>query len=236
LLVLTFGSTASGSETDLSDTDLCIVLRTDEDLRSFLGESQSLFEAIGPLVGHYNYSPYHFYAVYRNLIPFDVYCISSSLYFILQASSKQLVRIDHSTRGRVSVSGGNPPKAVVSELLLKAYIRVFRLLSKVQKGDFVTLIYILNSIRDEQVVPLLSLTYGVDIPHAKSIRLDAFPKHVATLFVQTFPNPTRPSCLKALRASSRLLVRIADTLAPRVGLSDLRREILKSEVRIREFR
>lgn len=236
LLVLAFGSTANGQENELSDTDLCIVLKDDESLKSFLGETNTVFGTVGALTGYYNYSPYHFYVVYNGAIPLDLYIISASLYFILKSGKSKLL-VDNRTTGHTDqLDTAEKLAPMVRDLLLRAYIRNFRLLSKVAKNDLVTLVYIMNSIRDEQLLPLLRIVYGLEIPHAKAVKLQAFPEKIRGLFIDSYPRPSRADCLQAVKSVSLMVMEIAEQASLTMSLSTLLQEIKETHKIIANFK
>lgn len=225
LLVLAFGSTADKQENELSDTDLCVVMKDDEALKEALGEVNSLFHRLGPLSGYYNYSPYHFYVVYEGPIPLDIYLISASLYFIVKGARSKIV-VDHrQTFAKEELSQAEKLCPMVKDLLVRANIRNFRLLSKLVKKDYVTLIYIMNSIRDEQLIPLLRAVYKLEIPHAKAVKLEVFDQDIRELFVGSYPQPTRESCLASIRSVAELVRRLALKASLTMALGELPAEI-----------
>lgn len=215
--VLAMGSSAEGKEGRYSDIDICVVMRDDVELNEILGELPELFAKLGKLVGFYKYNPYHFYAVYEPATPLDIYFISPSLYFTVRDEKNKRI-VDHSNRAAGSPKekltkptvnafkeGEKNETAIIKDLFLKAWIRTFRLLSKVEKNDFVTLIYILNRIRDEQIIPLLTLIKKYNIPHVKSLKLQELQEEDRALITKTFPGPERTPIIDALHTTADLL-------------------------------
>ena len=220
--VLAMGSSAEGKEGRFSDIDICVVMRDDAELNEILRELPELFARLGKLVGFYKYNPYHFYAVYEPSTPLDIYFISPSLYFSVKNDKNKKI-VDHSNRSAEPSKEKSDKQAtdffevkqkteteIIEDLFLKAWIRTFRLLSKVEKGDFVTLIYILNRIRDEQIVPLLTLIKKYNIPHVKSLKLQELQEEDRALITKTFPGPERSPIIDALHNTADLLQQLYD--------------------------
>ena len=233
IFVLAMGSSAEGKEGRFSDIDICVVMRDDAELNEILGELPEFFPKLGKLVGYYDYNPYHFYAVYEPSTPLDIYFISPSLYFTVR-SDKNVKIVDHSNRAAPAAEAKSTRPAdeillekersqtdIIKDLFLKAWIRTFRLLSKVEKNDLVTLIYILNRIRDEQIVPLLTLIKGYNIPHAKSLKLEELQVEDRTLIAKTFPGPQRPDVINALHTTADLLQQLYQHACSTHDLSSL---------------
>jgi hypothetical protein len=194
-----------------------------------------LFNRLGALSGYYNYSPYHFYVVYKGPIPLDIYLISASLYFILKTARSKIV-VDHrQTVSKEELSQPEKLAPIVKDLLLRANTRNWRLLSKLAKNDFLTLIYILNSIRDEQIVPLLRIVYGLEIPHAKSAKLEAFSDETRGLFIGSYPRPDRASCLAAIRSVAELIQQIAAKASTSMSLGNVPAEIDRVTHKIQHY-
>jgi predicted nucleotidyltransferase len=232
LTVLFLGSSAQDKENELSDIDVCIVAKDDAALKEILGEVGVMFKLFGNMTSYYNYSPYHFYVVYDGDTPLDVYLISASLYHIIR-SGKFSPAAGYDLPEAESAS--NASEAMVNDLLLQAYIRNLRLLSKWKRGEYVTLLYILNSIRDDNIIPLIRLVYGVCIPHPKAVRLEDFERDVRDLFVQTYPAPTKEPTLGAIRALSELVVVIAQKAVQRFSVEKVKVHAEKAHQRIAAY-
>lgn len=206
---LTIGSTANGAENELSDIDVCIVMKDDNGLNGILREVNIIFASLGKMVDYYEYSPYHFYVIYENCIPLDIYIISSSVYFIVRKTDNKTM-VDHSKKNISADTADSDKEEIINKLFLKGWVRTFRLLSKVEKNDFVTLIYILNQIKEDQIIPLLSLIYGYNIPHSKAVKLNEIGEDLRNLFVKTYAKPTAESTLEAIRSMAELLKMMND--------------------------
>ncbi len=247
-LVLGMGSSAEGKENDLSDIDVCVVMKDDAELNEILSELDVLFKEFGNYVGHYQYNPYHFYVIYEPAVPLDIYFVSSSLYFTVR-SDKNKILVNHNHRqvkedtplvgegwNTVKTPEKNSEKtAVLRDLFLKAWIRTFRLLSKVEKGDYTTLIYILNKIRDDQLLPLLTQVSGYNIPHVKAIGLDKFGPVERELFAKTYARPDRVSVLEAIQSMAELLKILFEKAGMQFDLSDLDNNAAHVYERIKNF-
>jgi predicted nucleotidyltransferase len=201
---LTIGSTANNTENELSDIDVCIVMKDDNGLNGILRELNIIFASLGKMVDYYEYSPYHFYVIYENCIPLDIYIISSSVYFIIKKTDNKTM-VDHSKKNIGAETTDSDKEEIINKLFLKGWIRTFRLLSKVERNDFVTLIYILNQIKEDQIIPLLSLIYGYNIPHSKAVKLYEIREDLKNLFIKTYAKPTAESTLEAIRSMAELL-------------------------------
>ncbi len=230
--VLLLGSSVNGGENELSDIDVCIVMKDDLGLKQILGEVGVLFSNLGSLISYYNYSPYHFYVVYDGLIPLDIYLISSSLYHILKSGRSKEV---YSSQGDLSSIETSAIQVVVSDLLLQLYIRNFRLLSKLRKQEYPTLVFILNSIREENIIPLLRLVYGLDIPHQKAVKLGNFPEEAKELYINSYAIPTEESCLSAIKAVADLVLVIASKASATFELSAIIRQAEKARTLIMAY-
>jgi predicted nucleotidyltransferase len=215
--VLATGSTAENKENELSDVDLCVVMKDDAGLNQILREVNILFSRVGKLVGYYQYSPYHFYLVYQPLTLVDIYIISSSIYFIIRNDGNKKV-VDH---GKREVASSDALQPIIHELFLRGWTRTFRLLSKIRKTDYVTLVYILNQIREEQLIPLLSMIQGHKIPHAKAVKLSDFNERTRDLFIQTFRGPTAEGALSSVKALAGLFNDLFVPAAKSYNLDDL---------------
>lgn len=199
--VLLLGSSASDTEDEYSDIDVCIVMKDDQGLNEFLLELNIMFNNIGKVAAYYNYNPYHYYIIFDGIHILDLYIISSSLYFNIKNSNNKMI-LDN----RKSFSQKDNINLILEDLFIKASIRSFRLISKINKKDYLTIIYILNSIRDEQLFPLISLIFNYKILHSKSIKLDHFDKSVRQLVLKLYPHPTEADCLMALKSIFKLLL------------------------------
>lgn len=217
-LVVALGSSADGAENALSDIDICVVMHDDRGLNELLRELTTLLPKLGKVAGYYQYNPYHFYVVYEGAIPLDLYLVSTSLYYCLRGDRRKTL-VDHAPKD-IAAFPAERRELVVRELLLKAWIRIHRLLSKLVKDDHVTLLYILAQIREEQLVPLLALIGGYRIAHIKAVKLDAFALEDRELFVATYGAPDRASCLTAIQAAATLTRRMHDRAAATYTLGD----------------
>lgn len=81
--------------------------------------------------------------------------------------------------------------------IVKAMIRTFRLLSKVVKEEWMTAGYIVSAIRNDQVIPLLTQTFG-----------DSVPEQLTELLLMTYPQPERTQTLQSIRALSQVIAEI----------------------------
>lgn len=218
--VLSVGSTAEAKENELSDVDICVVMKDDKGLNQILRELNILFSRLATLVDYYEYNPYHFYVVYQPTIPLDIYFVSSSIYFIIKNDNNKRI-IDHSNR---QLPGKQAERQVmIGGLFLKGLIRTFRLLSKIKKGDYVSLVYILNQIREDQLIPLLSTVNGYQIAHAKAVRLERFDDRTRELFIKTFCPPTEKDALAAVKATAEILNDLFSKASAEYDLGNLRR-------------
>jgi predicted nucleotidyltransferase len=236
--VLTVGSTAQNAETELSDIDICVVMKDDNGLNQIMRELNIIFHSIGNLVSYYEYNPYHYYAIYGGSIPLDIYFISSSVYFIIRKPDNKIV-VDHSQKGvdreLETTAGGGKLQRIVKQQFLKGWIRTFRLLSKIRKRDYITLLYILNQIREDQIIPLLVMVSGYDIPHSKAVKLDDFSDTIRPLFIRTFANPSRESTLDAVKAMAEILYLLYVDASTRFDLSKLDHFATDALFRINSF-
>lgn len=246
---IAMGSSAEGKENRLSDVDICVVMNDDAELNEILSELNELFPQFGKMVGYYQYNPYHFYVIFEPNAPLDIYFISSSLYFTVKSDKNKII-VDHSKRdlGKVKkdfspeMAGpigekkeGLSPEEVVKDLFLKGFIRTFRLLSKIEKEDYTTLAYILNRIREEQIIPLLTSIDGYDIPHAKAIKLESFSPDLRVDFTETYCKPEEKSCINAVVAAAKIMKELFDKASQNFNLEDLRSFVEETYEQIRNY-
>ncbi len=231
---IAMGSSAEGKENNLSDIDICLVMQDDGELNDILRELPQIFPKLGNLVGSYSYNPYHFYVVYEPTVPLDIYFISSSLYFTMKSDKNKII-VDHSNRDTnvqpkqlqpISTEGDNRSEKesneIIADLFLKGWIRTFRLLSKIEKEDYPTLAYILNRIREDQIVPLLTSIKHYNIPHSKAIKLEEFDADIRELFLDTYCRPERESCIKAVASAAKILKILFDQSHEDFSLNEMR--------------
>lgn len=93
----------------------------------------------------------------------------------------------------------------------------------------------MNSIRDEQLVPLLRAIYKLDIPHAKAIKLDVFDTDIRELFVGSYPQPSRESCLASVCSVAELVRRMAVKASATMELGNLPAEIARVCQKVQKF-
>lgn len=246
---IAMGSSAEGKENRLSDVDICVVMNDDAELNEILSELNDLFPQFGKMVGYYQYNPYHFYVVFEPNAPLDIYFISSSLYFTVRSDKNKII-VDHSKRdlGKQKKDSSSDfagaidtkkeklsPEQIVKDLFLRGFIRTFRLLSKIEKEDYTTLAYILNRIREEQIIPLLTSIDGYDIPHAKAIKLDNFNPKLRADFTETYCKPEEKSCIRAVVAASEIMKELFEKASQQYNLNDLRSFVEETYDQIRNY-
>lgn len=245
--VLAMGSSAEEKENKFSDVDICVVMNDDPELNDVLQQCKDLFSDFGPVVGSYSYNPYHFYVAYESNVFLDIYFISSSLYFTVRSErNKKIVDHAHRDSERKSQATETPihenekikekqTQDIARDLFLKGYARTFRLLSKIEKKDYATLAYIMNRIREEQIVPLLTLIDGYAIPHAKAINLETFDARLRSLFIDTYCRPERESCITGARSAIEILKALFEKVEHRYNLEDLRGAIEEAYEEIMKY-
>lgn len=223
LIARTFWSTSRGNFTEFSDVDLLLVVKQDE-LESFKKAIIAQLKKSWLYLWHWQYEDNHFYVVHQNLIPLDLYIVwEEESRAILQRWEKKaaifhILWLNTGIRDLplepckdAKVWNNNPTSYLEANeydvnfgKFRKALTRGFRLLSKLEKDELIEFVYIINSIREDDLIPLFT-SMGIDFPNAKKVKLWELPQDIRELFIRTFAQPTTESCYTALCALMGIL-------------------------------
>lgn len=220
----TFWSTSRGNFTEFSDVDLLLVVKQDE-LENFKKAIIAQLKKSWLYLWHWQYEDNHFYVVHQNLIPLDLYIVwEEESRAILQRWEKKAaifhilwlntgitdLPLEPSKDNNIWNSINITPclEGVEYDVnfgrFRKALTRGFRLLSKLEKDELIEFVYIINSIREDDLIPLFT-SMGIDFPNAKKVKLWELPHDIRGFFIQTFAQPTKESCYIALCALMGIL-------------------------------
>lgn len=172
-------------------------------------DDAALIRGLASLPGHFPESRLVFHSPVHVEIsgqpgtpPIEVYCISNAVYYTTRkVTNKTLLRRHQSNPGAASPAEWHPSEPAEpiasdpEQIFLKGSVRTFRLLSKINKSDYVTAAYILNDIRRGQLEPLLRSA----LPEAAAVA-----QELSQLYTATFPRPTGSEVTAAVKAMTVL--------------------------------
>lgn len=142
------------------EEQLMIMMRDDEGLNELVEKGMNLIHAAYPTADAEQVTPVHFKVKDKGEKKLDIFLSSSSLYYTSR-NRQTLTLVDNRAlpvQMKKTVFDSAPQMEELKgerELVVKGIVRTFRLLSKINKGEFVTFTYILDSIRKGQLIPLL---------------------------------------------------------------------------------
>ena len=212
----TFWSTSSWNFTEFSDVDLLLTIKQSE-LELFKRDIISHLTWNRFYLWHWEYSSNHFYIVHDNLIPLDLYIVGNEESSVILRKAETRDAIFHILWLEAGITDLplDPEKNLIAdhnewislaelnswnihfEHFKKALTRWFRLLSKLEKNELIEFVYILNSIREDDLIPLFYML-GIKYLNAKKVKLSELPDEIRGSFVLTFSKPTRQDCYSAL--------------------------------------
>lgn len=80
-------------------------------------------------------------------------------------------------------------------------IRSYRLLSKIEKGNYQEMIVIFDKLKEELLIPLLSEIYlEKTVTNTKFLDINGLPPHIKYLYIECHPKPTKASCTTAIKS------------------------------------
>jgi predicted nucleotidyltransferase len=203
----TMGSTARGEENEYSDTDVGVVVWTDNDLNCILNNEGRAYRFFGEIVGYYHYNPYHSYVVYQGPLgpmPLDIYYTTEEMYNLMR-SSDAVVIVDHMKSVNIEPEQKN---IMIQKMILDCFdqLQIARFLH--QNGEEHEVVRKLSTLRSTQLLSLLRLVEGYNIPHVKAVRLSELDPEIRDLFIKTFARPNKESIEQAFQAFENLFMRI----------------------------
>lgn len=236
----TFWSTAWWNFTEFSDVDLLVIVRQDQ-VEGFKNEILGFLEKDPDFLWFWQYETNHFYVVFRNLIPLDLYIVGEEeSKTILQAWNKKaaifhILGLSNGIQDIISPQENDSihekwwsrnSEALESthvdpkiELLERAFTRAYRLLSKLEKWEFMEFVFIMNSIREDNLVPLLEVIW-MNFPNIKKVKIPDLPDDLRDPFINSFSRPTWPDCHLSLINLMLILRRILDQLTQNMNSPD----------------
>lgn len=97
----------------------------------------------------------------------------------------------------------------VIEAVQHLAIRTYRLMSKIESGRYQELVGVFSELRDTILIPLLGSKYmHMNITSPKFFDQQKLPKEIADLYIKCYPNPTKDSCLEAIRSCFMIIKNI----------------------------
>lgn len=188
-----------------NDSRHYFITRDDQSLNELLRQPQKMLDSLS-LRGKPKFetlSPIHFrFESQSNPTKVDCSIISSGAYYTSIGSSSLVVFEQQNFDQQLSTHTEkifdrqttiDKPKQL-RELLLKGFIRTYRLLSKMEKNDYPTIAYIVTAIRNEQVIGLIKYLS----PSEKESLLQSED------YLNSFPKPTRDDCFQAILSLKNL--------------------------------
>lgn len=214
-----FWSTASKNYTKNSDVDLLLIIK-DWYIDWFKNEILNYLECNNKYLWKWAYSENHYYIVHDFLVPLDLYIVSESesndilekkdknesLFHILQKekgittiiNNDNIKPIQQTDIGENDSFMENKEYDVNYDNLSRLITRVYRLTSKINQEEYIQSVFIIDSIRNVNIFPLLSLLEHNFI-NTKMIDLSEIDNIILDDFIQSFPQPTKKSILNAMK-------------------------------------
>lgn len=208
------------------EQQLMVMMRDDEGLNELVERGRSLIHDAYPASDVEQVTPVHFKVKGKNGEQLDVFLSSSSLYYTSR-NRQTLTLVDNRTapiQNKETVFDSAPEREELQgerELVVKGIVRTFRLLSKINKGEYVTFTYILDSIRNGQLIPLLRHA-GIAIEEE-------------SIFPLTYAKPTKEGVQNAVLAAMVLFADAYIRIRYTYSMNDLDVYVQKAYDAVKDF-
>lgn len=213
-------------KTAKKEKKMVVIMQDDESLNNLVEDGAALIKQMVPDANIRQLTPVHLQISKSNGETLDVFLTSSSLYYTSQKTDT-LTWVDNrrtqiTSHKTVFDTGPDMPELIGErELVVKGIVRTFRLLSKINKNELVTFTYIMNSIRNGQLIPLMRLA-GLDIKNE-------------SVFPLTYGQPTTEGTRDAVMAAMVLFAEAYIHIRDLYGIRDLDVYVQKAYDAIKDF-
>ena len=228
------GSFVDGTPDEYSDLDLRVVVR-DGALERVFARRAEVASNSGPLIaaftGEHVGEPQLLITLYEDLVHVDFLFVA-----LAEAAERNLgrqVQVLWERTPEVSAALSHPyvadPIADLNYVEARIWTWTWYIQSKILRGELWEAVSALNFVRDVALFRLLALEHGVRFRGARHVQ-ELLGEHAAT-FAQTQAVVEQSALLKALRATVRLYLELADPMLARHGVppnTDARKIVMRA--------
>jgi len=248
LFTFTTGSTAKNSANKYSDVDIWIVTKEESYMEKLAQDLEKIITKISPLQKIYPTTAYHYFGILKNGLILDINIISCPQYFSIISSNKKfmfnkkadapLSLLNNSALFEDNLSQSpllNKTYTTqdIDLLFVKAYVGLFRIMSKIYSQEWWKVPRFINSVRESTLLALLKILGNYDIKNIVDVDFAHMSSKHRKLLTLTFPKPESKDALMALRAAKELLYDMY--MQHKKCSKDMKKFIIKSDSEIESF-
>lgn len=227
-LAFVTGSAANDELTELSDIDLWIITKEENDLNKIVADISLLFQNKIKIKHIYRSTEHHYFVILKNQIQIDLNIASSALFYSLtQNKNKKIIYDPHFCSITKNKKEIKKNCQTINNLLVIGYTTLARTTSKYFKNNFFVVVRFIDNIRNNIIIPLIPFTETEKMPNPITLDVNNLSHYTKKEFLKTFPKPIKKDCYQAILSTLNLLDRFNNSSNKDIFLTNLSKKIKK---------
>lgn len=225
-LVFITGSMANDNLTELSDIDLWIIIKEENDLNKIVFDISIFFKEKLDIKHIYRSTEHHYFIILKNQIQIDLNIISSALYYSLtQINNKKIICDPQLCLIKKNKKEIIKYQKSIHDLLIIGYTTLARATSKYLKNNYFVVVRFIDNIRNNVIMPLIPFIETLKLPNPITLEVNNLSNKTKKEFLKTFSKPIQKDCYQAISSTLKLLDQFQTKLDSDIYLTNISKKI-----------